>query len=133
MGRFISEDPLGFAGGSDSFYSYVGDNPIKFVDPLGLCPTCTQLQKEAAYIANNLEKMHQDAELLGFGSGLGAALAGAGEGVTFGIDTPVTVTFGSATGFFSVASILTGAAAATLDSWASGDSTALAKFDFTQG
>ena len=39
MGRFISEDPLGFAGESNNFYAYVGNNPISNVDPLGLCPS----------------------------------------------------------------------------------------------
>jgi RHS repeat-associated protein len=37
MGRFLSEDPLQFNGGSLNFYSYVGGDPISFVDPLGLC------------------------------------------------------------------------------------------------
>lgn len=32
--RFISEDPIGIAGGID-LYAYVGDNPITFVDPFG--------------------------------------------------------------------------------------------------
>jgi RHS repeat-associated protein len=35
MGRFISEDPIEFAGGSN-WYAYVGNNPVNFVDPLGL-------------------------------------------------------------------------------------------------
>jgi len=33
--RFISEDPIGLAGGSN-LYGYVGNNPLKYVDPLGL-------------------------------------------------------------------------------------------------
>ncbi len=36
IGRFISEDPIGFNGGDVNFYAYVGNNPVNFVDPLGL-------------------------------------------------------------------------------------------------
>lgn len=36
MGRFISEDPIGFNGGDVNLYAYVGNNPVNFVDPWGL-------------------------------------------------------------------------------------------------
>jgi RHS repeat-associated protein len=35
-GRFLREDPVGFAGGAENFYSYSGNNPSSFVDPSGL-------------------------------------------------------------------------------------------------
>ena len=38
MGRFINEDPIGFAAGDDNFYGYVQNNPINFVDPDGEFP-----------------------------------------------------------------------------------------------
>lgn len=36
MGRFISEDPIGWASGQSSAYAYVGGNPISRIDPYGL-------------------------------------------------------------------------------------------------
>ena len=34
-GRFISEDPIGFAGGDVNLYGYVGNNPYGYIDPFG--------------------------------------------------------------------------------------------------
>jgi len=36
VGRFISEDPLGFGGGDVNLYAYVQNNPVNRVDPRGL-------------------------------------------------------------------------------------------------
>ena len=36
MGRFISEDPIGFAGQGTSLYAYVENDPVDSVDPTGL-------------------------------------------------------------------------------------------------
>jgi RHS repeat-associated protein len=36
IGRFISEDPIRFAGGDVNLYAYAGNNPVNFVDPFGL-------------------------------------------------------------------------------------------------
>lgn len=45
IGRFISEDPMGLAGGSSNFYSYVHADPISRLDPMGwadkkMCLSC---------------------------------------------------------------------------------------------
>jgi RHS repeat-associated protein len=48
-GRFLAEDPIHFAAGSN-FYAYVTNQPVEFPDPSGLCPlSCTTdaLKKEA--------------------------------------------------------------------------------------
>ncbi len=36
LGRFISEDPIGFDGGDVNLYAYVLNNPINMIDPDGL-------------------------------------------------------------------------------------------------
>ena len=36
LGRFISQDPLGFAGSGPNLYAYAADDPINLSDPLGL-------------------------------------------------------------------------------------------------
>jgi RHS repeat-associated protein len=36
-GKFMSEDPIQFAGGAN-FYRFVSNNAVNFRDPLGLCP-----------------------------------------------------------------------------------------------
>jgi len=36
VGRFVSEDPIGFAGGDVNLSAYVRNNPINWVDPKGL-------------------------------------------------------------------------------------------------
>ena len=35
IGRFLNEDPIGMAGGPNA-YSYVGNQPVDFIDPFGL-------------------------------------------------------------------------------------------------
>jgi len=44
LGRFISRDPIGMSD-NVNLYSYVGNNPVKFVDAMGL--------EKALFIRNN--------------------------------------------------------------------------------
>jgi RHS repeat-associated protein len=41
VGRFISEDPLGFAAGDTNIYRYVGNSPTNYRDPSGLKCDCS--------------------------------------------------------------------------------------------
>jgi RHS repeat-associated protein len=38
LGRFISEDPIGFAGGDINLFVYLRNNPVNDIDPFGLYP-----------------------------------------------------------------------------------------------
>jgi RHS repeat-associated protein len=38
IGRFISEDPIGFDGGDVNLYAYTGNSPLRWTDPHGLYP-----------------------------------------------------------------------------------------------
>lgn len=43
-GRFLTPDPLGFAGSGVNLYAYVGNNPATLTDPSGLaCFLCNEL------------------------------------------------------------------------------------------
>lgn len=49
--RFLSEDPIGLNGGQPKLYAYVSNNPVNYVDPLGLKMTpqeCAALLKVMA-------------------------------------------------------------------------------------
>ena len=48
VGRFVSEDPIGFAGRDVNLYGYVGNNPLNFTDPSGRIPLSTALSAAAA-------------------------------------------------------------------------------------
>jgi len=70
LGRFISEDPIGFAGGDINLYGYVWNNPIKLVDPQGTDGGVTAIIGGGAAI--------------GAGGAIGVAATGAAIGVGIG-------------------------------------------------
>jgi RHS repeat-associated protein len=39
-GRFLSEDPIRYAGGSVNFYPYAANDPVDYIDAFGTSPTC---------------------------------------------------------------------------------------------
>ena len=50
IGRFISEDPIGFASGDMSFYVYAGNNPVNANDPSGHNPVTKFIRESAEYL-----------------------------------------------------------------------------------
>ena len=50
-GRFLTQDPLGLAGGVN-LYAYAGNDPISFSDPFGLCPDSLKSENDACYLWN---------------------------------------------------------------------------------
>ncbi|MDF1615811.1 RHS repeat-associated core domain-containing protein, partial [Desulfurivibrio dismutans] len=70
IGRFISKDPIGFAGGDVNLYGYVLNNPVNWVDPWGLRPS--------SFWGDVWENYRHTNEVIGFGRmGITTALGGA--------------------------------------------------------
>jgi RHS repeat-associated protein len=136
IGRFISEDPIGFAGGIN-LYGYTGNDPIDYFDPLGFDQAkkreCTEAQETAAQLASGFEDLSNATGWMAFDAGVLTVLSGAGEAPTLGGDTPLTIAFGSAAGSFGTASLVTEEAATLLKTFASGgDPTAVENFGWGQ-
>jgi RHS repeat-associated protein len=77
VGRFLSPDPIGFAGGLN-LYGYCGGNPVNLVDPLGLFggplyPPGEDGRRMQSADAERMRRLHNEAwphllDLLGVGA-----------------------------------------------------------------
>jgi RHS repeat-associated protein len=67
VGRFLSEDLLGFLSGDANFYSYVQNDSTSLSDPDGLSPEgCTHTcVRRARVIAGNPDKVGKQGGVLG--------------------------------------------------------------------
>jgi hypothetical protein len=90
VGRFISEDPIGFDGGDTNLYRYVGNSPLNFIDPFGLFAQGCGCASNAIDPLNAFGSGARNA-----GIGLGAAL---GTGLLIGtglVSLPVVLGVGT--------------------------------------
>ena len=53
LGRFTSQDPIGFAGGYFNLYVYIGNGPVNGVDPWGLAPVDPLVWADATSAGRN--------------------------------------------------------------------------------
>ena len=82
IGRFVSQDPMGFGGGLN-FYAYAGGNPISETDPNGDCPWCVGALIGAGFdLATQLAANGGNWHCVKWGQvGLSAALGAVGGGL----------------------------------------------------
>lgn len=67
IGRFLSEDPLGFEAGDTNLYRYAFNNPLNLADPTGLNITeQTELEDIIARLSFQLSRVGKQEACLGF-------------------------------------------------------------------
>ncbi|MEM7223637.1 MAG: PKD domain-containing protein [Pseudomonadota bacterium] len=106
-GRFITEDPIGFAGGDQNMYRYVLNGPINRADPFGLSPDpFSDLADHKAGIPKDSDlDCVPGCNLILQPACVGAALVGGAVGTlvlggpTFGVAAPKGAIIGIAVGF----------------------------------
>jgi RHS repeat-associated protein len=59
VGRFVSEDPMGFAAGDTNLVRYVGNGPIDTADPSGLIATREHRQLDHHAVRGNARRAHR--------------------------------------------------------------------------
>jgi uncharacterized protein RhaS with RHS repeats len=55
-GRYIQSDPIGLDGGLNT-YSYVGGNPLRYIDPYGLAKSSIDAAIEQAVLRGDVSKL----------------------------------------------------------------------------
>ena len=88
--RYVQPDPIGLQGGINT-YNYVSGNPVKYVDPTGLCPWCGAAALGALIggAAGGITAASRDQSLRDI---IVATVLGAGAGATAGFTLGATGT-----------------------------------------
>lgn len=100
IGRFVSEDPIGFGGGDVNLYGYVRNQPLKYRDPGGHLPLILPLVTlRNPNLACRIDGFNPwiTAE---FGGGLQFGPLGGGDAIVFGLN-PLTGEFAGQTKMMS--------------------------------
>lgn len=63
-GRFLSEDPIGLAGGLNP-YVYAADDPVNGSDPLGLCAVGLYDSETGAYVGRRSQNASEGEQMVG--------------------------------------------------------------------
>jgi RHS repeat-associated protein len=91
LGRFLQEDPIGFAGRDINFYAYGANNPVKNVDPSGtilpltvIVPIIAGLVNGTIAVSVSWQRCDATADelLQSFGNGAVAGIVGSLAGLT---------------------------------------------------
>jgi RHS repeat-associated protein len=86
--RFLSEDPIGFAGGDTNLYAYVSNNPTNFIDATGLV-RWTGSQSGVEFLTAGAVKFDLQSECVN-GNRVRATVLAVGPGASIGVEFSAT-------------------------------------------
>jgi RHS repeat-associated protein len=107
--RFIAEDPIGIAGGTN-LYVYVGNDPILLTDPTGRCPACIAMGI-GALIGGAVAGYQAYANGASASNVIAAAALGAGTGAVAVVAATYVATVAAAAGSGAIVAGAAGGAA----------------------